>query len=32
VWPHMVVQHDDRTPMGLRSASFFIGGIHGPDA
>jgi hypothetical protein len=27
-----VVQRDDRTPMGPRSASFFIRGIHGPVA
>jgi hypothetical protein len=30
--PDMVVQRDDRTPMGPRSASFFIRGIHGPVA
>lgn len=27
-----IVQRDDRTPMGPRSASFFIRGIHGPVA
>src|SRR5258707_14588952 len=28
----LVVQHDDGTPTGSRSASFFIRGILGPDA
>ena len=29
---HAVVQHDDGTPTGSRSTSFFIRGILGPDA
>src|ERR1700737_2268768 len=29
---HLVVQHDDGTPTGSRSTSFFIRGILGPDA
>jgi hypothetical protein len=28
----LIVQHDDGTPTGSRSASFFIRGILGPDA
>jgi hypothetical protein len=32
VWPLIVVQHDDGTPTGSRSTSFFIRGILGPDA
>src|SRR3982074_742973 len=30
--PSSVVQHDDGTPTGSRSTSFFIRGILGPDA
>jgi hypothetical protein len=30
--PYLVVQHDDGTPTGSRSTSFFIRGILGPDA
>src|SRR5467141_1811909 len=29
---HLIVQHDDGTPTGSRSTSFFIRGILGPDA
>src|SRR5258707_9665013 len=29
---NLVVQHDDGTPTGSRSANFFIRGILGPDA
>ena len=32
VWPLFIVQHDDGTPTGSRSTSFFIRGILGPDA
>jgi hypothetical protein len=32
VRPLRVVQHDDGTPTGSRSTSFFIRGILGPDA
>ena len=30
--PLVIVQHDDGTPTGSRSTSFFIRGILGPDA
>src|ERR1700720_3318382 len=32
VSPDAIVQHDDGTPTGSRSTSFFIRGILGPDA
>jgi hypothetical protein len=32
IHPEFVVQHDDGTPTGSRSTSFFIRGILGPDA
>lgn len=31
MWPHLIVQHDDRTPTGPRFASLCIRGIPGPD-